>query len=130
MNVLLGKRSKNSLQNLRRDGIFVKRHIAVGCEDVLMMQRADGVQRGRDGRTVAKFRRHKPLCKIVAVAAAVWQCPHLFAPETIFAIYPRRNEIRPAAIVRQIANVAMDGIIDERHQAVGQFCIVAPIRTS
>ena len=37
MDVFLGERPENRLKDFWRDGVFVKRHIAVGREDVLMM---------------------------------------------------------------------------------------------
>ena len=43
MDVLFRKSPEDRLQRLRRDAALVKRHVAVGREDVFMMQRTDCV---------------------------------------------------------------------------------------
>ena len=61
MDALRGKRPENRLKDFRRDCVLVERHIAVGSEDVLMMQGANGVQYRCYGFFVAEFRRDKTL---------------------------------------------------------------------
>ena len=55
MYALCGERPENRLHRLGRDGVAVKRHVAIGGEDVAVVKRTYGVKAGRNLLVVAEL---------------------------------------------------------------------------
>ena len=77
MDSLGRKDPEDGLQNLGGDSAAVEGHVAVGGEDVAVVEAADGIQAGRNLLLVAEFGWHEPLREVIAVMASVGQGTHL-----------------------------------------------------